>query len=390
MVGATRTRLLFKQMKRLNNLFEKVISLDNLRLADERARRGKLRSYGVQFHDKNREANILALHEQLKNGTFKTSPYHVFTIKEPKERLIYRLPYFPDRILHHVIMNVLEPIWVSVFTKDTYSCIKNRGIHACAKSVRRALREDKDGTRYCLKIDIRKFYPSINHEVLKIIMRRKIKDARLLALLDEIIDSTDNPGLSIRNFSQDVLTGNIIVSSVNGQGVPIGNYLSQYFANLILAYFDHWVKEKKRVKYYWRYADDIVILAPDKETLHALLHDIRDYLAGLKLTVKKNYQVFPVDKRGIDFLGYVFYHTHTRLRKSIKQRLCRRVARLNKRKEPMPKEAYRQQICSWWGWCKYCNSINLFNKLKTTMPYEISFNRPQRALRHDARKAPDA
>lgn len=373
-------------MKRLNNLFEKVISLDNLRLADEKARRGKSRTYGVQMHDKNREANILALHEQLKNGTFKTSPYHVFTIYEPKERLIYRLPYYPDRILHHAIMNVLEPIWVSVFTKDTYSCIKNRGIHACAKNVRRALKEDKDGTRYCLKIDIRKFYPSINHEVLKGIVRRKIKDARLLALLDEIIDSTDNPGLSIRNFVQ--VNGKVV--AIDGNGVPIGNYLSQYFANLMLAYFDHWLKEEKRVKYYFRYADDIVILAGDKDSLHNLLHEIRAYLAGLKLTVKKNYQVFPVDARGIDFLGYVFYHTHTRLRKSIKQRLCRRVARLNKRKKPLPKEAYRQQICSWWGWCKYCNSRNLFNKLKTSMPYEISFNRAKCALRHDARKTEDA
>lgn len=360
MVGQPKKPIIQANMKRLNNLFEKVISIDNLRLADERARRGKLRSYGVQHHDKTREANIQALHEILKNGTFKTSEYHVFTIYEPKERLIFRLPYFPDRILHHAIMNVLEPIWVSVFTKDTYSCIKNRGIHACAKSVRRALREDKDGTRYCLKIDIRKFYPSIDHEVLKGIVRRKIKDVRLLSLIDEIIDSVPS-------------------------GVPIGNYLSQYFANLVLAYFDHWLKEEKRVKHYWRYADDIVILSDNKESLHALLHDIRTYLVDLKLKVKRNYQVFPVDARGIDFLGYVFYHTHTRLRKSIKQRLCRRVAFLNKRKKPLPKEAYRQQICSWWGWCKYCNSINLFNKLKILMPYDINFNRPKCTLRHDAR-----
>lgn len=370
------------KMKRLNNLFEKVISIDNLRLADERARKGKLHSYGVQLHDKNREAHILALHEQLKNGIFKTSPYHVFKIYEPKERLIYRLPYFPDRILHHAIMNVLEPIWVSVFTKDTYSCIKNRGIHACTKSVRRALREDKNGTRYCLKIDVRKFYPSIKHSVLKSIIRRKIKDARLLALLDEIIDSTDNPRLSVSNYVSGIDSK---VVAVDGKGVPIGNYLSQYFANLVLAYFDHWLKEEKRVKYYWRYADDIVILSDSKDFLHNLLYEIRAYFANLELTVKKNYQVFPVESRGIDFLGYVFYHTHTRLRKSIKQKLCRRVAHLNKRKKQLPQVAYRQQICSWWGWCKYCNSINLFNKLKTTMPYEITFNRPKCALRHDAR-----
>lgn len=342
-------------MKRIGNIFDEVISLENLRLADEKARKGKLKSYGVRVHDKNREANLLALRESLKNGTFKTSKYHIFTIYEPKERLIYRLPYYPDRILHHAIMNVLEPIWVSVFNKNTYSCIKNRGIHKCAKDVKQALKQDPDGTRYCLKIDVRKFYPSINHEILKKVVRRKIKDGRLLALLDEIIDSTD--------------------------GVPIGNYLSQYFANLFLAYFDHWLKEEKRVKYYWRYADDIVILAPNKEFLHNLLHEIRAYLRdNLKLAVKRNYQVFPVDSRGIDFLVYVFYHSHTLLRKAIKQKLCRRVAKLNKRKIAPTKEYYKQQICSWWGWCKYCDSINLVNKLSKQFPYEIKFNRSKRPL----------
>lgn len=187
-------------MKRIGNLFEKVISLDNLRLADEKARKGKLCTYGVQLHDKHREENILALHESLKNGTFRTSKYHVFTIFEPKERQIFQLPYFPDRILHHALMNILEPIWVSTFTKDTYSCIKERGIHACAKSLKATLKRDREGTKYCLKIDIRKFYPSINHEVLKGIVRRKIKDSRLLALLDEIIDSNVNTDVPIRNY----------------------------------------------------------------------------------------------------------------------------------------------------------------------------------------------
>ena len=196
-------------MKRIGNLFDRVIDVENLRLADEKARKGKLRSYGVKVHDKNREANLIALHESLKNGTFKTSKYHIFTIYEPKERQIFRLPYYPDRILHHAIMNVLEPIWVSVFNNNTYSCIKNRGIHKCAKDVRKALKQDPMGTRYCLKIDIKKFYPSIDHELLKVVVRRKIKDGRLLALLDEIIDSVPS-------------------------GVPIGNYLSQYFSWLTL------------------------------------------------------------------------------------------------------------------------------------------------------------
>lgn len=116
--------------------------------------------------------------------------------------------------------------------------------------------------------------------MLKSILRRKLKDKRLLRLLDEIIDSAD--------------------------GVPIGNYLSQYFANLYLTYFDHWIKEQKRVKHYFRYADDIVILASDKSYLHSLMGEIRAYLGDLKLEVKGNWQVFPVAARGIDFVGYVF------------------------------------------------------------------------------------
>lgn len=343
-------------MKRFGNLYGSIISLENLQLADEKARKGKVHSYGVQLHDKNRESNLMKLHESLKNQTFKTSKYHIFKIYEPKEREIFRLPYYPDRIAHHAIMNILEPIWVSLFNKNTYSCIKNRGIHAAEKDVKFALANDEAGTRYCLKIDVRKFYPSIDHEILKNVVRRRIKDKRLLWLLDEIIDSVPS-------------------------GVPIGNYLSQYFANVYLAYFDHWLKEEKHVKYYWRYADDIVVLAPNKEVLHTLLHDIRAYLRdNLKLKVKRTYQVFPVDSRGIDFLGYVFFHSHTILRKTIKKRLFRRVAKLRKRKIVPTKEQYKQQICSWLGWCKYCNSIHLMSKIQNSIPYEIKFVRAKRKV----------
>ena len=128
-------------MKRIGNLYERIISLDNLRLADTKARRGKSRNYGVRVHDKNREENILRLHELLKSKNFKTSQYETFTIYEPKERLIFRLPYYPDRIVHHAIMNVLEPIWVSVFTTDSFSCIKKRGINGAQKKVLQALKD---------------------------------------------------------------------------------------------------------------------------------------------------------------------------------------------------------------------------------------------------------
>jgi RNA-directed DNA polymerase len=166
-------------MKRLNNLYHQICSMENLQLADARARKGKSFQYGVQAHDKNREGNILLLREILLNKTYKTSQYTTFTIYEPKERIVFRLPYFPDRITHHAVMSILEPVFTSMFTSDTYSCIKKKGIHGVERSMKKALK-DVDGTKYCLKLDIKKFYPNVDHEILKQLLRRKFKDKDLL------------------------------------------------------------------------------------------------------------------------------------------------------------------------------------------------------------------
>ena len=314
-------------MKRNGNLYQKVASIDNLIEAERKARKGKKDQYGVKLFERDKERLFQELRSLLLEKRFKTSVYKTFKIWEPKERIIFRLPYYPDRIVHHAIMNVVEEIFVSNFTADTYSCIKGRGIHGALKSVQKALL-DIDGTQYCLKLDIRKFYPSIDHDILKKKLRRKFKDEDFLWLLDEIIDSTE--------------------------GVPIGNYLSQFFANFYLSGLDHWLKEVKKVKYYFRYADDIVILSGSKEELHELLSEIRDYLSDeLKLELKPNYQVFPVCSRGIDFVGYVIYHTHVLLRKSIKKRFARKVS-------------IGIRDGSWGsyeGWTRHCNSKHLMKKL---------------------------
>lgn len=323
-------------MKRYNNLFDKIVSLDNLYEADKRARRQKSHRPEVMLFDKNKDNLLLDLQRKLINGEYETSEYYVFKIYEPKEIEIFKLPYYPDRIVHHAIMNIMEPIWVSAFVKGTYSCIRKRGIHKALKDVKFALK-DEINTQYCLKLDIRKFYPSIDHDILKTIIRKKIKDKRLLSLLDEIIESA--------------------------QGVPIGNYLSQFFANLYLTYLDHWIKEQKKVRYYFRYADDIVILGRDKQELRDLFYNIQDYLNNkLKLNFKDNWQIFKVDSRGIDFVGYRVFHTHTLLRKRIKKRFCKKINKLNK-KQNLDKDTYKQKICSYIGWIKYCNGRNLLNKM---------------------------
>lgn len=314
-------------MKRHGNLYERICDIQNIYLADDLASKGKSKQYAIVSHRANRDMNLLSIQNMLIDKTFRTSPYTIFKVYEPKERDVYRLPYFPDRIIHHAIMNVLEPIFVKTFTTDTYSCIKGMGLHKASRRLTKALKNESD-TKYCLKIDIKKFYPSVDHDILKKLLRRKFKDNDLLWILDEIIDSAD--------------------------GIPIGNYLSQYFANFYLTYFDHWIKEVLQVKHYFRYADDIVILSPRKDYLHGLLSKIRTYLdTNLNLQVKQNYQIFPVASRGIDFLGYVHYHTHTMLRKTIKKRFARKVS----------KNPSKESLLSYLGWAKHANCKHLIKKL---------------------------
>lgn len=314
-------------MKRIGNLFDKICAIENLMLADEKARKGKANQHSIVAHDKNKDEDIQQLHQLLITQQFANSRYKQFVIFEPKRREISVLPYFPDRILHHAVMNILEPVFMSVFTADTYSSIKGRGIHKAANAVKKALGNEKD-TPYCLKLDIEKFYPSIDHNILKQLLRRKFKDKKLLWLLDLIIDSAT--------------------------GLPIGNYLSQFLSNFYLAGFDHWLKEVKGIQYYFRYCDDIVILHHSKEFLHIIQREIKAYLYDLlKLKVKGNWRVFPVASCGIDFLGYRFFHTHTLLRKRIKKNFAKMIV-YNKNK---------QSIASYMGWLKHCDSKNLIKKL---------------------------
>lgn len=331
-------------MKRYGNLHSKLIRIENIELADNNARKGKS-NIGIIEHDKHRKEDNDKLQSDFINLTYHTSEYDIFKIYEPKEREIYRLPYYPDRIAHHALMNILEPIWIKIFISHTYSCISGRGIHKCAKDLKKVLRKDASGTKYCLKLDVKKFYPSIDHAILKNIVRRKIKDKKLLVILDEIIDSSN--------------------------GVPIGNYLSQFFANLYLTYFDHWLKEECKVKYYFRYADDIVILSDNKDFLHNILVSIKIYLKHeLKLQVKDNYQIFPVESRGIDFVGYRFYHNYILLRKSIKVKMFKFI---NKYKKGLiTKEELQDKLVSYYGWMKYCNSKNLLKKIESINDIHLS------------------
>lgn len=324
-------------MKRVDNIFYKICSIENLRLADEIARRGKKRKPSVRAFDKKREQLLEKLHYELLAGNYHTSEYEHFKVRDPKERTIASLPYYPDRIVHQAIVNVLGPVWDRIFIADSYACIKGRGAHAARRRTRQIFRKDPDGTRYCLKVDIHHYYQTIDHDILKAILRRKVKDIRCLALLDEIIDSYP-------------------------VGIPIGNWTSSYFANLYLSYdIAHYLKEVERVKYLQIYMDDIVIYASSKEELHRILGVLKVQMAKLHLELKGNYQIFEVEDRGVDFLGFVFHHGFIRLRKRIKKAIFRHLAKI--RKKHISARKKRLAVASYIGWLKYTDSINLKHTL---------------------------
>jgi Reverse transcriptase (RNA-dependent DNA polymerase). len=198
-------------MKRYGNLYSKICDMNNLRLAHKNARKGKGWYKEVKMVDADEEHYLKLLQEMLINKIYKTSEYETFFKTDGlKQREIYKLPYFPDRICQWAIIQIIEPILINNLTKDTYSAIPNRGIHLAKKRLDAAIQNDVLGTQYTLKLDVKKYYPSINHDILKSKYRRIFKDDDLLWLLDEIIGST--PG---------------------DTGIPIGNYLSQYSRKLL-------------------------------------------------------------------------------------------------------------------------------------------------------------
>ena len=321
-------------MRREGHIIEEVVEYSNMAESFDQVLRGSKRKKSRQgrYLLAHREEVIKELSERIADGTFTVANYRERTINESgKERRIQVLT-MKDRIAVHAIMSVVDRHLKKRFIRTTSASIKDRGMHDLMKYIRRDMQEDPEGTRYCYKFDISKFYESVCQDFVSYCVRRVFKDKKLIAMLDGFIHMMP-------------------------QGISIGLRSSQGLGNLLLSvYLDHYLKDRYGVRHFYRYCDDGVVLGKSKAELWEIRDAVHEQVEQIDLKVKPGERVFPVDE-GIDFLGYVIYPDHVLLRKRIKQKFARKMHEVKSRKRR------RVLIASFYGMAKHADCIMLFNKL---------------------------
>lgn len=325
-------------MKREGNIYSKIIEKENIKQAILNASKGKKYRKSVKNVIVNIDYYTEYIRKLLEHKKYVPSPYIVMRIRDgtrKKERIIYKPRFFPDQCIHWALMQQIEPILMRGMYEFCCASVRDRGIHYASKHIKKILVRDRKNTKYCLKLDVKKFYPSINKEILKQKLMRIIKDRDTLDLLDKIIDSNEN-------------------------GVPIGNYTSQWFANFYLQSLDHYIKQDLKVPHYIRYMDDMILFHRNKKELHRIKEKVEKYLKNEKLTLKENWQLFKVDSRPLDFIGYRFHRGYTTVRKSNFLRIKRRIMKIYKKGHLNYIDA--SSVLSYYGWLKYSNSHKIIEK----------------------------
>lgn len=292
-------------MKRYGNLWSEVIAFENLLAAKRTAQKGKRFRDNVLAFNYNLETELPKLQAELANKTYIPGKYRTFEIVEPKRRTISAAPY-RDRVVHHALCNIIVPIFERTFIDDSYANRVGFGTH-------RALRRFTDfarSSRYVLQCDIKKYFPSIDHEILKTLLHRKLKCPDTLWLVDKIVDSSNEQEPSINHFPGD----DLLTPLQRRRGLPIGNLTSQFSANVYLNGFDHYIKEQLKVKKYIRYVDDFALFADDREFLAEARLAIEEYLANLRLKIHPIKSQLFETKEGANFLGFRILPDRIRVR----------------------------------------------------------------------------
>lgn len=318
-------------MKRLNHLWDSITSFDNLLLAYRKARKGKRSREEVARFGLQMDKELIRIQARLRHQTWLPSPYRIFTIYERKPRQISAAP-FRDRVVHHALMNVVEPLLDKRFIFDTYACRQGHGVHLAVKRYQKWSQTHA----YTLKLDVSRYFPSIDHAILKQQLRDRIKDEQVLWLFGMLIDhAPDFPAEVPVYFPGD----DLFTPMERKKGLPIGNLTSQFLANLYLDDFDHFVKETLRVRCYIRYVDDLIFLARDKQQLHDWKQAITEQLLTLRLRIHpKKANIFQ-SRHGVDVLGYQVFPDYRKLRNDNGYRFARRLRGFA--------DAYRDGVMEW-------------------------------------------
>jgi retron-type reverse transcriptase len=343
-------------MKRIGNLWPQVVDFDNLLLAFRRARRGKGRRDDVARFALNLEPELLALKRELENGEYHPGPYRLFTIYERKPRVIAAAP-IRDRVVHHAVMNIIEPLLDRAFQYDSYACRQGKGVHLAVDRYQGWARR----YLYALKMDIYRYFPSIDHEILKGKLRCRLKDPRVLDLLDRIIDSSPKGAQKAVYFDGD----DLFTPHQRRIGIPIGNLTSQFFANFCLDGLDRFVKETLRVKAYLRYVDDMVVLGDDKDWLADIREAVRERLLEERLRLHPcKAHITPV-RVGLDLLGYLVFPRYRRLRSDNGHRFARRLRAFARAyaEGRMGWKDFNPSVQSWIGHARHADTEGLRKRL---------------------------
>jgi Reverse transcriptase (RNA-dependent DNA polymerase) len=284
--------------KTFRNLWPEVVDFENLWRAYQKARRHKRYKEPAAWFAMNVEHNLLTLQRELRDGSYRPGGVHQFRIWEPKERVISAAP-FRDRVVHHAVVNVLEPLYERRFSPYSYACRKGKGTHAAMEQAHWGVRN----CRYFLKGDIEKFYPSVDHAVLKGVLFRKVGDARLRDLLGLIIDG--GPGSPAERPGPRWFAGDDLLTPVERQrGMPIGNLTSQFFANVLLNELDQFVHEQIRPRLYVRYMDDFLLFDHGLPKLQQARTQLVECAAGLRLRLHERKTQVRACRQGVKFVGY--------------------------------------------------------------------------------------
>ncbi len=312
-------------MKTYRNFYPQICAFENLYRAYRAARKGKRGKDSVAEFEREQERELLQLQRELLDETYIPGPYHSFYIHEPKRRLISAAP-FRDRVVHHALVNVVEPIWERRFIHDSYANRVGKGTHRALDRCQQFARR----YRFALQCDVQQFFPAIDHALLRAALARHIADEAILRLCDKVIAS--GVGVLSEEYQMAWFPGDDLLAALRPRGLPIGNLTSQFWANVYLNEFDHFVKRDLKCSAYVRYVDDFLLFTDDKAKLGAWRAAIVERLAGLRLSLHLNRaQVYPVND-GIPFLGFRVYPAHRRLKRrkgaAFQRRFNARVAQL--------------------------------------------------------------